>query len=100
MARLVLFELVPRPVDGYLFVCYAVGMRAAGPALVISSGEREALEVLARPSTAKHREVQRATTLPLSLDGAVNTVIAERVGPRPRRCMPGVNASTTRGSAG
>jgi hypothetical protein len=58
VARLVLFELVPRPVDGYLFVCYAVGMRAAGPALVISSGEREALEVLARPSTAKHREVQ------------------------------------------
>lgn len=55
-------------------------MRAAAPALEISSGQREALEVIARSHTAKHREVQRAKALLLAADGTANTMIARRVG--------------------
>jgi transposase len=56
-------------------------------ALVMSDGQREALEVLARSQTAPHRQVQRAEALLLAAAGAANTRIAARVG---------VNASTVR----
>jgi transposase len=56
-------------------------------ALVMSDGQREALEVLARSQIAPHRQVQRAEVLLLAADGVANTRIAARVG---------VNASTVR----
>jgi transposase len=49
-------------------------------ALVMSDGQREALEVLARSQTAPHRQVQRATALLLAADGVANSRIAARVG--------------------
>jgi transposase len=52
----------------------------AAPALVMSDGQREALEVLARSQTAPHRQVQRAEALLLAADGMPNSRIAERVG--------------------
>src|SRR5664279_1400216 len=57
------------------------------PALLLSDGQRAALEVLARSQTAPHRQVQRAEALLLAADGIANTRIAARVG---------VNASTVR----
>jgi transposase len=56
-------------------------------ALVMSDGQRDALQVLARSQTAPHRQVQRAEALLLAVDGIANTQIAARVG---------VNASTVR----
>src|SRR6266568_822709 len=56
-------------------------------ALVISDGQRDALEVLARSQTAPHRHVQCAEALLLAAAGMANTRIAARVG---------VNASTVR----
>jgi len=56
-------------------------------ALVMSDGQREALEVLARSQTAPHRQVRRAEALLLAAAGLANTRIAARVG---------VNASTVR----
>jgi transposase len=56
-------------------------------ALVMSDGQRDALEVLARSRTAPHRQVQRAEALLLAAGGVANTRIATRVG---------VNASTVR----
>lgn len=56
-------------------------------ALVMSDGQRDALEVLARSRTAPHRQVQRAEALLLAADGVANTRIAARIG---------VNASTVR----
>jgi transposase len=52
-------------------------------ALVMSDGQREALEVLARSQTAAHRQVQRAQALLLAADGVANTRIAARVGVNP-----------------
>jgi transposase len=46
----------------------------------MSSGQREALEVVARSRTAPHRQVQRAEALLLAGDGVANTQIAHRVG--------------------
>jgi transposase len=46
----------------------------------MSVGQREALEVLARSTTAPHRQVQRAKVLLLAGDGVANTQIAQRVG--------------------
>jgi transposase len=56
-------------------------------ALVMSDGQRDALEVIARSQTAPHRQVQRAEALLLAAAGVANTRIAARVG---------VNASTVR----
>jgi transposase/transposase-like protein len=56
-------------------------------ALVMSDGQRDALQVLARSQAAPHRQVQRAEALLLAADGVANTQIAARVG---------VNASTVR----
>lgn len=54
--------------------------RVAAPALVMSDGQRETLDVLARSRTAPHRQVQRARALLLAADGMTNTTIAARVG--------------------
>jgi transposase len=56
--------------------------RAAAP-LVMSAGQRESLEVLARSSTAAHREVQRAKVLLMAADGVANARIATSVGVTP-----------------
>jgi len=57
-------------------------MRPAPP-LVISDGQRAALEVLARSQTAPHRQVQRAEALLLAAEGVANTPIASQVGVNP-----------------
>jgi len=46
----------------------------------MSTGQREALEVLARARCAPHRQVQRARVLLMAADGVANTRIAEAVG--------------------
>ncbi len=58
----------------------AWGMRSPSPALLIGDSQREVLERLARSSTAKHREVQRAGALLLAGDGEPNTAIGARIG--------------------
>ena len=58
-------------------------MRSATPALEVSDGHREMLEVLSRSKTAAHREVQRARALLLAAEGAANTRIADEVGVSP-----------------
>ncbi len=55
-------------------------MRPATPALQLTDSQREVLERLARSSTAKHREVQRARVLLMAGDGQPNTGIATHVG--------------------
>ncbi len=57
-----------------------MGVNRAAPALAMSGGQREALEVLARSRTAPHRQVQRAEALVLAADGVANARIAQRVG--------------------
>ncbi len=52
----------------------------AAVALVMSDGQREALQVLARSRTAPHRQVQRAEVLLLAGEGIANAQIAQRVG--------------------
>lgn len=54
-------------------------MRAAAPPLVMSDGQRETLETMARSQTLPYREVQRAKALLLAGQGVANTSIAERV---------------------
>ena len=56
--------------------------KAAAP-LVMSAGQRVSLTVLARSSTAAHREVQRATVLLMAADGVANSKIAAGVGVTP-----------------
>lgn len=46
----------------------------------MSDGQREALQVLAKSTTAPHREVKRAKALLLAADGVANTRIAAAVG--------------------
>jgi len=58
-------------------------MRAATPALEISDGQRQVLEVLSRSQTAPHRQVQRATALLLASEGVANTRIGQQVGVKP-----------------
>ncbi|HET6917190.1 MAG TPA: IS630 family transposase [Acidimicrobiales bacterium] len=53
--------------------------RAAAP-LMISDGQREVLESLARSQSAAHRVVQRARVLLLAADGVSNSEISEAVG--------------------
>ena len=52
-------------------------------ALVVSGGQRAALEVIARSRTAQHREVQRAQVLLFAVEGLANARIATRVGVSP-----------------
>jgi hypothetical protein len=58
-------------------------MNKAAALLVISMGQREALTVLARSSTAAHRQVQRAKVLLMTADGVANAEIAATVGVTP-----------------
>ena len=62
-----------------MFILLLLGMRAATPALEISDGQREVLEVLARSHTAPHRQVQRAKALLLAAEGMANTRIGQQV---------------------
>ena len=56
--------------------------KAAAP-LVMSPGQRESLAVLARSSSAAHREVQRARVLLMAAEGVANSTIAASVGVTP-----------------
>src|ERR1035437_492706 len=56
--------------------------KAAAP-LLMSTGQREALTVLAPSSSAAHRQVQRAKVLLMAADGAANAKIAATVGVTP-----------------
>jgi transposase len=58
-------------------------MHPPTPALVLEEGQRDVLEVLARSSTARHREVVRAQALLLASQGLANTAIAAQVGVAP-----------------
>src|SRR6185503_17200606 len=51
-------------------------MRQPVPALLVSPGQREVLESVARSSLAPHREVVRARALMMAADGLANTAIA------------------------
>ena len=51
-------------------------MRQPVPALLVSSGQREVLESVARSQSAPHREVVRARALLMAADGLANTAIA------------------------
>ncbi len=54
-------------------------MMTPATALVISEGQREALEAIAKSQTAPYRQVQRARVLLLAADGVANSLIAEQV---------------------
>ena len=56
-------------------------MNNAAAPLVMSAGQREALAILSRSSTAPHREVKRAKVLLLAADGAANSRIYPSDGP-------------------
>ena len=56
--------------------------KAAAP-LVMSAGQRESLAVLARSSSAAHREVQRAKVMLMAAEGVANSTIAASVGVTP-----------------
>jgi transposase len=58
-------------------------MMTPAAALVVSEGQREALEVIARSQTAPYRQVQRARVLLLAADGTANSRIAGQVGVTP-----------------
>ena len=51
-------------------------MRRPVPALLVSPGQREILESVARSPSAPHREVVRARALLMAADGLANTAIA------------------------
>src|SRR3954470_19508065 len=58
-------------------------MRPPVPALLVSAGQREVLESVARSQSAPHREVVRARALLMAADGAANTAIARSVSVSP-----------------
>ena len=58
-------------------------MNNAAAPLVMSAGQREALAILSRSSTAPHREVKRAKVLLMAADGVANSKIAATVGVTP-----------------
>ena len=55
-------------------------MNHAAAALALTEGQRLALEIIAKSTTAPHREVVRARVLLLAADGVANTRIAEQAG--------------------
>ena len=55
-------------------------MNHAAAALELADGQRRTLEVLAKSTTAPHRDVLRARSLLLAADGVANTQIAQRIG--------------------
>lgn len=52
------------------------GMSKPVPALLVTDGQREVLESLARSQSGAHREVVRAKALLMAADGAANATIA------------------------
>src|SRR2546428_12938319 len=58
-------------------------MSNPAPALVVSDGQRAALEVLSKSQTASHREVQRAQVLLMAAEGLANESIAKVAGTSP-----------------
>src|ERR1700741_2466357 len=58
-------------------------MRRPVPALLVSPGQREVLESVARSSSAPHREVVRARALMMAADGLANTAIARALSVSP-----------------
>jgi transposase len=58
-------------------------MMTPATALVVSEGQRAALEVIAKSRTAPFRQVQRAKVLLLAADGVANARIAEQAGVAP-----------------
>ena len=58
-------------------------MRAPSPALEMSDGQRQMLEVLSRSQTAAHREVLRARALLRAADGMATTRVAQEIGVGP-----------------
>jgi len=57
-------------------------MNHAAAALALAEGQRLALEIIAKPTTAPHRDVVRARALLLAVDGVANTRIAKQAGCR------------------
>src|SRR3954468_16322142 len=62
---------------------YDSPMRRPVPALLVSAGQREVLESVARSQSAPHREVVRARALLMAADGAANTAIARELSVSP-----------------
>src|SRR6187397_1331044 len=58
-------------------------MRRPVPALLVSPGQREILESVARSPSAPHREVVRARALLMAADGLANTAIARALSVSP-----------------
>src|SRR6478736_1038149 len=58
-------------------------MRRPVPALLVSAGQREVLESVARSPSAPHREVVRARALLMAADGLANTAIARALSVSP-----------------
>ncbi|HEY8752369.1 MAG TPA: IS630 family transposase [Arthrobacter sp.] len=58
-------------------------MSNPAPALVVSDGQRAALELLSKSQTASHREVQRAQVLLMAAEGLANESIAKVAGTSP-----------------
>ena len=58
-------------------------MRRPVPALLVSPGQREVLESVARSQSAPHREVVRARALLMAADGHANTAIARELSVSP-----------------
>lgn len=58
-------------------------MRAPVPALVITEGQREVLESVARSTSARHREAIRARALLMAAEGTANTAIAHTLSVSP-----------------
>lgn len=58
-------------------------MTAAADSLVMSQGQRESLEKVAKSETAAHREVLRARVLLAAADGVANSAIASEQGVTP-----------------
>src|SRR6201984_1696245 len=59
------------------------GMRRPVPALLVSPGQREVLESVARSQSAAHREVVRARALLMAADGQAHTAIARALSESP-----------------
>src|SRR4029079_828845 len=58
-------------------------VRRPVPALLVSPGQREVLESVARSPSAPHREVVRARAFLMAADGLANTAIARAVSVSP-----------------
>jgi len=63
-----------------IWLWYDGGVNHAAAALELPRPQRATLEVLARSTTAPHRQVQRAQALLLAAGGEANSWIAEQVG--------------------